>query len=171
MNELNSDKELADQVNTILRRIRHERSEWDGGMAELKVFLTGPHKGPARDIIEQAARRERLEFQWKLEELLDETAPPGTAKKSDEANKDPEPEPELLGAPAPVGPIRPDELVPIYDDPRGIMIHRHKPDGRWILTQINPMNGQPQSMELAEDQKAQVKQELQGSPYWVEEQP
>ena len=68
-----------------------------------------------------------------------------------------------------VAPLRPEDLVPIYEDPRGLLIHRHRIDGRWILTQVNPMSGQPQSMELSDAQKTQVQDELKGSPYWVEE--
>lgn len=48
------------------------------------------------------------------------------------------------------------------------MIHRHAVDGRWFLTQVDPMSGQPQTMELGAEQRGQVQQELAGSPGWIE---
>ncbi|MEM1416717.1 MAG: hypothetical protein AAGH15_17600 [Myxococcota bacterium] len=174
--------ELKQAINAVLRRVRHERAEWDTGLAELHAMLNGPLAGPARHLLEAAARRERLEFQWKLEELLDATAAPSeraakeaAQKKADAAEQkaveDAEAElqkaKEAREAQA-ATPLRPEDLVPIYEDPRGIVIHRHIADGRWVLTQINPMTGQPQSVELSEAQKTQVRAELAGSPYWLE---
>ena len=168
--------ELREKVAEILRRIRHDRDQWDAGIAELKAFFTGPQEGMARHMVEEAARRERLELQWKLEEMLEATAPPpppGAAKKEepqaepDEAEEE-QPEEEEDPSGRVVAPLRPEDLVPIYEDPRGLLIHEHRIDGRWILTQVNPMTGQPQSMELSDAQKQQVKAELADSPYWVE---
>ncbi|MAQ13915.1 MAG: hypothetical protein CMN30_03860 [Sandaracinus sp.] len=170
-----SEEQLRERVAEILRRIRHERDQWDGGVDELKALFTGPMEGAARHLVEEAARREKLELQWKLEEMLEATAPPPPpqAKKPE---PEPEPEPEADDEPEDedpsgrvVAPLRPEDLVPIYEDPRGLLIHRHRIDGRWILTQVNPMSGQPQSMELSDAQKTQVQDELKGSPYWVEE--
>ncbi|MEM9073174.1 MAG: hypothetical protein AAGE52_32010 [Myxococcota bacterium] len=166
-----TDEELKDAIDGILREVRHEREKWDGAMATFRGFLEGELKQAARDLLLAAARRERLELQWKLEELVEEMAPAPKKEAKKEAPKD-EPEAkdeEQAEAEAKVMmPLRPEDLVPIYDDPRGLMIHRHKTDGRWFLTQINPADGQPQTVELAAHPRDQIKAELAGSPYWVE---
>ena len=174
-NEQQTQQELQTHIDGILRRIRHTRSEWPQGMDELRSILQSALRAEAVEYLVNAAKRERLEFQWKLEELIDQVAP-GAIEREDDAPP-PEDDEEEEAAPKPDPnsglhiPIRPEDLVPIYEDPRGIMIHRHKTDGRWVLTQVNPMTGQPQSMELQAEQKTQVQQELKGSPYWVEPQP
>lgn len=170
-----SEEALREKVAEILRGIRHERDKWDEGIAALKALFTGPQEGAARHVVEEAARRERLELQWKLEEMLEATAPPPAPSAEKKPEPEPEPEPEEDEAAEEedasgrvVAPLRPEDLVPIYEDPRGLLIHEHAIDGRWILTQVNPMTGQPQSMELSDAQRAQVKQELADSPYWVD---
>ncbi len=171
-----SEEALREKVAGILQRIRHERDQWDAGVEELRALFDGPQEGVARHVVEDAARRERLELQWKLEEMLEATAPPpppSAEKKAEpEADADEEAETNEEEEEDPsnrvVAPLRPEDLVPIYEDPRGLLIHEHQIDGRWILTQVNPMTGQPQSMELSDPQRAQVKQELADSPYWVD---
>jgi len=168
-----SEEALREKVAEILRGVRHERDQWDAGVEALRALLTGPQTGVARHVVEEAARRERLELQWKIEEMLEASAPPPPpgAKTRDEPPPKPEddrdPVPEADAPNRVVAPLRPEDLVPIYEDPRGLLIHEHAIDGRWILTQVNPMTGQPQSMELSDAQRAQVKQELADSPYWV----
>ena len=171
-----SEDELRERVTAILRRIRNERDSWKAGIAEMEALMVGSQKGAARHVIEEAARRERLELQWKLDEMLEATAPPPPPKP--EAPPPAEAEPDEMaeedpsdqdGASRVVAPLRPEDLVPIYEDPRGLLIHRHRIDGRWILTQVNPMSGQPQSMELSDSQKQQIQTELATSPYWVEQ--
>ena len=172
-----SPDEMKAAIKGILRRIRHERDQWDGGFDELRALLTGELKSVALALLGAEARRERLDFQWKLQELLEEFAPPPPPKKEAKPEEPPAEEPaaeeeepvnEAPGAGGVVAPLRPEDLVPIYDDPRGILIHKHKTDGRWFLTQVNPMTGQPQTVELAEAHKSQVKEELKDSPYWLE---
>ena len=169
-----TEEALRETVSEILRRVRHERDLWDEGIAELKALVTGAQKGVARHVVEEATRRERLELQWKLEEMLEATAPPPPPAAEKKPEPEPEPDAEDEGAEEDdgsarvVAPLRPEDLVPIYEDPRGLLIHEHAIDGRWILTQVNPSTGQPQSMELSGPQRAQVKQELADSPYWVE---
>lgn len=164
-----TDADMKTAIDDLLREVRHDRDKWDGAVATLRRYLEGELKSAARDLLKAAAKRERLELQWTLDELLEETAPPPppSAKKPEPPAREPEPEPELPTNP-PRGQLRPEDLVPIYDDPRGLMIHRHKVDGRWFLTQINPQTGQPQTMELAEHHKSQIQAELAGSPHWLE---
>ncbi|MEM6957770.1 MAG: hypothetical protein AAF645_18895 [Myxococcota bacterium] len=165
--------ELRDAVKELLRTSRHERDQWDSAIATLKGYLESPLKGAARHVIEELGKKEPLEFKWRIEELLEETAP---AEPKKAAPPEPEPEPEAVepeaAEPPPdagvVAPLRPEDLLPIYDDPRGLMMHRHRIDGRWFLTQVNPMTGQPQTMELSAQQRGQIQQELAGSPHWIE---
>lgn len=164
-----TDLEMKTAIDDLLRTVRHERDQWDSAIATLRGYLEGDLKSVARDLVKAAAKRERLELQWTLDELLEDTAPPAPPEKKKEAApaREPAPEPEPPTN-APPGQLRPEDLVPIYDDPRGLMIHRHKIDGRWFLTQINPQTGQPQTMELGEHHKSQIQQELAGSPHWLE---
>ena len=168
-NEPKNEVELKAWVEDLCRRSRHERGAWDDTIAQLRAQIDGPLASAARHVIEEVARKEPLEFQWRIETMLEETAPP--EPPAPEPEEEPEPEPEEEAAPGDSGvvaPLRPEDLVPIYDDPRGLMIHRHNMDARWFLTQVNPMTGQPQTMELSAGQRGQVQEELAGSPYWLE---
>lgn len=164
-----TDADMKTAIDDLLRAVRHERDQWDGAIATLRRWLDGELKSAARDLLKAAAKRERLELQWTLDELLEETAPPEPKKKAaPPPEREPAPEPEAPPTNAAPGQLRPEDLVPIYDDPRGLMIHRHKVDGRWFLTQINPQTGQPQTMQLEEHHKSQIQAELAGSPHWLE---
>lgn len=167
-----TDDQMKQAIDAVLRRVRHDRDAWDAGFAQLRSYLEGELRQAARDLLRAAARRERLELQWKLEELLDATMTPEEKAKAEKAKAKAAAEAKKAEEEAAAGnvvsPLRPEDLVPIYDDPRGLMIHRHRTDGRWFLTQIDPQTGQPQTVELPEHHKTQVKQELAGSPYWVE---
>ena len=167
-----TDDQMKEAIDAILRSVRHDPSAWEGAFATLRSYLEGELRQAARDLLRAAARRERLELQWKLEELLEDTMSPEEKAKAEKAKAKAEAEAKKAEEEAAKGnvvaPLRPEDLVPIYDDPRGLMIHRHRIDGRWFLTQIDPQTGQPQTVELPEQHKAQVEQELTGSPYWIE---
>ncbi|MFT5353968.1 MAG: hypothetical protein ACI9KE_001168 [Polyangiales bacterium] len=175
-----NDTELKDMVTKLLREARHERGEWDGAITRLNELIDGRMSSAARHIIEDLARKEPLEFKWKIETLLEDTAPPEPPKPepvpdaaADAAAETaptapPEPAPELPADPGVVAPLRPEDLIQVFDDPRGLMIHRHAIDGRWFLTQVDPSTEQPQTMELDAAQRGQVQQELAGNPGWIE---
>ncbi len=167
-----TDDQMKDAIDALLRSVRHDRDAWEGAFATLRSYLEGELRQAARDLLRAAARRERLELQWKLEELLEETMSPEEKAKAARAKAKADAEADKAEGEEATGnvmtPLRPEDLVPIYDDPRGLMIHRHKTDGRWFLTQIDPQTGQPQTVELPEQHKVQVRQELAGSPYWLE---
>ena len=168
-----NDTELKTMVTELLRDARHERTQWDGAITRLNELIDGPMSSAARHIIEELARKEPLEFKWKIETLLEDTAPPEPPKPEPvavpeaeaEAAPEPEQDPDDLDD---ATPLRPEDLVQIFDDPRGLMIHRHVVNGRWFLTQVDPRTGQPQTMELDDAQRGQVQQELAGSPGWME---
>jgi len=114
------------------------------------------------------ARGQVLEIQWELEDVLEATAPP---KKEAARPPEPEPEPVVTNAkPEPEDPNRQltaADLDIVYDDPRGLVLHRTKDGTRWFATQVDPRSRQPQTFELHADEIAQLKTQLAGSPYWV----
>ena len=113
----------------------------------LLEMVRGPEGGKVRDHVEGLMRGEVLEVRWELEEVLEAAAPPPAASAPA-----PEPEPE---EPAPD-----DEMVMVYDDPRGLVLHRTRSGDRWFATQLDPSTGQPATFELPPHQVDAVKQQL-----------
>ena len=161
-----TEAELKEFVDNLLREARHQRDQWDGAFAQIRALFDVAPKDAVIHVIEGAARRERLELQWKLEEIIEEFAPPPPPKAEEPAEEEPEPEPEPEPDYDPNTPLRAEDLEIIYDDPRGIVIHEHKTQGFWLLTQVDPMSGQPQTVQVPTDQQASIKAQLLGSPYW-----
>ena len=130
-----------------------ELEEAKAALLELALGTTG---GTVREHIDRALKGELLEVRWELEEVLEESAPaPVEAPKP--AEPEPEPEPEAGE----------DEMIMVYDDPRGLVLHRTRDGSRWFATQLDPNTGQPQTFELPPHQIEAVQQQLAGSPYWV----
>ncbi|NCG21302.1 MAG: hypothetical protein GWP91_20020, partial [Rhodobacterales bacterium] len=81
------------------------------------------------------------------------------------------PPPEVSEEPeeeeAPKGPLTADDLNLVYQDPRGLVLHKSKVGERWFATQKDPRSGQPQTFELQDAEISQLKIQLNGSPYWV----
>jgi hypothetical protein len=131
----------------------------------LKVELTSvirsaENQAAAREHLEGKLREiHDLEVRWELQAVLEETAPP------------PPPPPAAPPAPPPeeAGPkkLNPSDLVLVYDDPRGLLLHRTKTGDRWFATQADPRTQQPQTFELRAQEISQLKVQLAGSPYWV----
>jgi len=113
------------------------------------------------DYLEHAKKSlPSLELRWEVDEVIEAITPP------------PEPEPaeeeEEEEAPAdPNAPLSSADLDLVYDDPRGLLLHKAKKADRWFATQRNPQTGQPQTFELHPQEVEQLKQQLAGSPYWV----
>ncbi len=148
-------------VDGLIERLRelesHQEDEIEAVKAALLSLALGPNGREVCSHIERAMRGELLEVRWELEEVLEEALPekPAPAK--------PQPEPAEEEAPAGGD----DELVLVYDDPRGLLLHRTPQGDRWFATQVDPATGQPATFELPLDQVEAVKQQLAGSPYWV----
>lgn len=121
--------------------------------AALVALLKGPGGGPARELVEQAVHGALLEVRWELEEVLEEASPKQATPK-------PALEPEPEEDPA-------DDMVLVYDDPRGLMLHRNRAGDRWFATQLDPQTGQPATFEVPAHQVPAIKKQLAGSPYWV----
>ena len=138
--------------------------------AELEALASGPEGSPVRDHISSLMGGELLPVQWELEEVLEATAPPPPAPPEPEepdTPEAPEPEGEDAAEEDPDRPLTSADLNLVYDDPRGLMLHKTKKGERWFATQVDPRTGQPQTFELHQQEITQLQQQLQGSPYWV----
>ena len=104
------------------------------------------------------ARKEGLglELRWELDEVLERIAPPPAPKEEPEEAQD-DPDRPLTAA----------DLQLVYDDPRGLALHKSRRGDRWFATQRDPRTGQPQTFELHPQEVIQLKQQLAGSPYWL----
>ena len=139
----------------------------DDEREEIKVRLVELIKGPggvgARELIENAGKGQVLEVKWEIEEVLERTAPPKPAPKA-VAPPPPEPPPE---APKPGQRLTAKDLEIVYQDPRGLVLHKTKVGDRWFATQVNPQTRQPETFELHPSEVAEIKVQLASSPYWV----
>ena len=95
-----------------------------------------------------------LEVRWELDEVIEMLAPPEEPVEEEEEEEKPE-EPKAS------------DFDLVYDDPRGLLLHRNKAGDQWLLTQPDPYTGQPSTVALPAAQVEQVKAQLKGSPYWV----
>lgn len=152
------------EVGALVDALRAFEDE-DAIKDKLRDLLVGPHAAQAREAVESRLRGERLEVQWELEEVLEATAPkpvePATPPPAAEKPKADEPPED------PNKPLTAADLVPVYDDPRGLMLHKSKKGDRWFATQFDPRSGQPQTFELMPQEITQLKTQLAGSPYWL----
>jgi hypothetical protein len=106
--------------------------------------------------LDQARRDiQELEVRWEIEEVIEKLTPPPPAKA--EEPKAPDKNKQLTAA----------DLNLVYDDPRGLMLHKTKVGERWFATQRDPRTGQPQTFELRAEEVSQLKMQLAGSPYWI----
>ena len=153
-----------EEVDTLIEALR--KASWKE-REPIKQQLLALAKGPAgpavRDRIETVRRGELLEVQWELEEILDAVTP----KKVEPEKKVEPPKPVEEAPPDPNKPLTAKDLVLVYDDPRGLMLHKAKVGERWFATQVDPRTNQPQTFELHPTEVAQLKTQLSGSPYWV----
>jgi hypothetical protein len=137
----------------------------------LRELATGPDGAAVRDFLDSARRGELLEVQWEIEEVLEAVtpkAPEPSTPPAAAATPAPAPAPaEEPPAPAGPRPLSMKDLVTVYDDPRGLMLHTSKGGDRWFATQADPYSGQPQTFELRAAEVTQLKAQLARSPYWV----
>ena len=152
--------EKVDALVAKMRSASHDAR--DGIREELIALCNGPDGAQVRDHLERAARGQVLEIQWELEEIVEETTPAAPV-----AAAPPEPEPEPEPEPPADGRLTAKDLDVVYDDPRGLILHRTKDGKRWFATQVDPRTGQPQTFELHPTEIDQLKAQLAGSPYWV----
>jgi hypothetical protein len=130
--------------------------------AELKAVAEGfDDRTRVIDHLEHVKKGlKKLELRWEVDEVIEAITPPPVAAEPEEEEAAPE-------ADDPNRPLSMADLDLVYDDPRGLLLYKHKRADRWFLTQVNPYTGQPQTAELHPSEVAQLKTKLQGSPYWV----
>jgi len=136
---------------------------------QITALCRGAHGERARGHVESVARGQVLEIQWELEDIVEATTPPKPGEVAPEPEAAP-PAPEPGAAPPEPDPNRPltaADLEVIYDDPRGLVLHRTHAGDRWFATQVDPRTRQPQTFELHPDEIRQLKAQLANSPYWV----
>jgi len=134
----------------------------DGIKAELQAAAEAfDDRTRAIDHLEHVKKElNSLELRWEVDEVIEAITPPPVAEE-------PEEEEEEVADDDPNKPLSAADLDLVYDDPRGLLLYKHKRADRWFLTQVNPYNGQPQTAELHPQEVEQLKQKLAGSPYWV----
>jgi hypothetical protein len=150
---------IQDVVDPILARLR--AAGWKDREAVKQELIAAAEAYEDRDrmtrYLEESKRSLDLERRWDVDEVLEALAP----------EPEPEPEPEVpedeVLEEAPAQP----RMVLVYDDPRGLRLHRTEDGTRWFATQPDQYTGQPQTFELPPAQVEQLKGQLQGSPYWV----
>ncbi len=146
-------------------------SERETIKAALIELAQGPVGAAVREYLDSARRGELLEIQWEIEEVLEAAAPPAPVADPMPAPAAAAPPPPVPAEepPAPAGPrpLSMKDLVTVYDDPRGLMLHTSKAGDRWFATQVDPYSGQPQTFELRPAEVTQLKAQLARSPYWV----
>ncbi len=148
-------------VDTLVETLRQAAP---GDRAPIKAQLLALAQGPEGSVVQEhldnMRRGEILETQWEIEEVLEAAAPTP-------AQPEPEPEPDAEPEEDPNRQLKAADLQLIYDDPRGLMLHKSKVGDRWFLTQMDPQTRQPQTFELQKQEIEQLKTQLQGSPHWL----
>jgi hypothetical protein len=150
-------------VDTLMKALREAGHGDRGGIkADLLALATGTQGASVVDHLSSLKRGELLEVQWEIEEVIEAAAPPPTEPEPEaEAEEEPEAEAE-----DPNRQLTAADLQLVYDDPRGLMLHKSKVGDRWFLTQVDPRTQQPQTFELQQQEVDQLKVQLKGSPYW-----
>ncbi|TNE85805.1 MAG: hypothetical protein EP330_24525 [Deltaproteobacteria bacterium] len=142
-------------IEPIIARLKS--ADWKAREAIKDELLAAAEAHEDRDamkrVLEEAKKGLDLERRWDVDEVLEALQPP----------PEPEPEPEEEEEQAAGQP----RMVLVYDDPRGLRLHRTEDGSRWFATQPDPYTGQPQTFEVPPAQVAQLKAQLQGSPYWM----
>lgn len=151
-----------DTITKLVATLRQASyTERESIKEQLLTLLRGPGGPAMREALETARKGELLEVQWEIEEVLEKTAPP----KPEAAAPPPPPPPEA--PPDPNKPLTAKDLVQVYDDPRGLVLHKSKVGNRWFATQVDPKTRQPQTFELHPQEVEQIQGQLAGSPYWA----
>lgn len=151
-------------VDALISRLRKAvNSDPEPVKEELTALATGPDGSRVREHLESLMGGELLPVQWEIEEVLEASAPKA---EEPEAAPEPEPEPEEEED-DPNRPLTSADLNLVYDDPRGLMLHKTKKGDRWFATQVDQRTGQPQTFELHPQEIQQLQQQLAGSPYWL----
>ncbi len=153
-----------ESVDRLIERLRGlDPTDEDGRRAVRAALLElgrGPQGSEVRGYLEGALKAELLEVRWELEEILEILTP----KPAPAPPAEPRPVPEPPRRPDEIGP---DDLVTVYDDPRGLVLHRTHDGERWFATQPDPRTGRSVTFEIPPEQVQAIQDQLARSPYWV----
>ncbi|MFT7517880.1 MAG: hypothetical protein ACI9MC_000004 [Kiritimatiellia bacterium] len=155
------------QVEVILARFAQVGwKERDGVKAELIAACTPiSNKSSLFEFFEEAKKTMKLDLRWELDEVIEALQPvpePEEDEEEEEAVEEVEEEPA-----DPNVPLQMSDLNMVYDDPRGLVVYKHRTSERWFAAQPDPATGQPRMFELHPTEVEQLKQQLAGSPYWM----
>jgi len=128
---------------------------------KLFALCVGENGDRHQDDLRTLARGEVLEVQWEIEEVLEQASPPEPPPEKP-SEDEPEDEPDAND-----GKLSAADLEMVYQDPRGLVLHRTKAGERWFATQVDPQTGQPGTFELQRQEVDSLKSQLAGSPYWL----
>ncbi len=155
-----------EQIDALISEIKTaDEDRIEAIKAELVAACEGEQGKRVREHIENGMKGHVLVVQWELEEVLEATAP--APIQAPEPEPEPEAEPEPEEEEAGEKPLTAADLDMVYDDPRGLVLHRTKDGKRWFATQVNPNTNQPQTFELHPQEIQQLQAQLAGSPYWL----
>lgn len=144
--------QLVDQIGSATAKereaLRDQLLAASRGFDDVKAVI---------DHLESAKKRiSKLEARWEVDEVIEAITPPPVVEPEEEPAEE-----------VPAGPLTAADLELLYDDPRGIRVHKSKVGSRYFLTQIDPRTRQPQTFELRPEELSQLKLQLAGSPYWL----
>ena len=153
-----------DEIESLIAELQGANAERKAAIyGALEQWCVSDAAQEARSAIEKGARSQILTIQWELEEILERTAPePITPPEEPEEEADATPEAEPEGNPEG---LSASDVEMVYEDPRGLILHRTKTGDRWLATQMDPRTGQPQTFELHPQEIDQLKVQLAHSPY------
>ena len=147
-----------EKMDAIIKRLRE--ADWKTRESVKDELLAFAINAPNRTAVESQLQAVRptlpLELRWDIDEILEILSPP-KPKPAEEEEEEPDPN----------APLTASDLKVVYDDPRGLLLHKSKRGDRYFLTQHDPQTGQPQTFELHQQEVDQIKAQLKGSPYWV----
>jgi len=161
-----------DAVDQLISTLRDASfSERPAIKAEILAMAIADGTSAVREHLDSIKRGELLEIQWEIDDILEESAPPPLepVEEEDTPDSNDEMEPTTESETEPIDPNVPltaSDLDMVYDDPRGLMLHKSKVGDRWFATQVDPRTGQPQTFEIHAQELEQIKEQLHGSPYW-----
>jgi hypothetical protein len=155
-------------VDTLISTLRQTPyNSRDTIKKDLVALALGDNGSAVREHLHSVKKGELLELQWEIDDVLEESAPPPVVPPPSEDPPEAPLEPAAEAEAAdPNASLTAADLNLVYDDPRGLMLHKSKVGDRWFATQTDPQTGQPQTFELHAHELEQLKAQLQGSPYW-----
>ena len=157
-----------ESVDTLISTLRGAPyNARDSIKKDLITLALGTNGSAVREHLDSLKKGELLELQWEIDDVLEESAPPPLEPTPSEDPPEAVPEPATEAeVDDPNAPLTAADLDLVYDDPRGLMLHKSKVGDRWFATQVDPQTGQPQTFELHAHELEPLKAQLQGSPYW-----